>query len=62
MSDDERFEMLYCDNVHCRVNTFERGVAGRCPRCHDVGLPLNGPAQRYGGVDENAKHVPGSEG
>jgi hypothetical protein len=43
-ADDEatydRFEMLYCDNLHCRVNTFERGPqsAGRCPGCNDPGI------------------------
>lgn len=35
-----RYEMLYCDNMACRVNTFERGAqsAGRCPGCNEPGL------------------------
>jgi hypothetical protein len=38
----DRFEMLYCDNPRCRVNTFERGAqsAGRCPGCNDKGIPV----------------------
>jgi hypothetical protein len=31
------FEMLYCDNLACRVNTFERGASGLCPRCGALG-------------------------
>jgi|APEBP8051072661_1049379.scaffolds.fasta_scaffold02341_6 hypothetical protein len=46
----DRFTMLYCDNMRCRVNTFERGdgtdwvtkVPGKCPGCGEVGLPLDG--------------------
>ena len=30
------FDMLYCDNIRCRVNEFERGKSGQCPAC---GMP-----------------------
>lgn len=39
---DAQFAMLYCDNVACRVNTFETGprpLLG-CPACGDEGLPI----------------------
>jgi hypothetical protein len=32
-----RYLMLYCDNIRCRVNTFEHGSNGRCPGCNRVG-------------------------
>jgi hypothetical protein len=41
--DDRRFEMLYCDEIRCRVNEFERGrpiMQARCPGCGTVGLPI----------------------
>lgn len=42
MADDatyDRYEMLYCDNMQCRVNTFERGTGqGRCPGCGEPGI------------------------
>lgn len=42
---DDQFQMLYCDKVACRVNTFERGDGsdnrrgdtGRCPACGEPG-------------------------
>ena len=34
----DRFEMLYCDTVWCRVNTFERGNMGQCPGCNRQGI------------------------
>lgn len=42
MSDDDftQYEMMYCDNMQCRVNTFERGVNEVCPGCESVGEPL----------------------
>lgn len=43
MSDDDPFEMLYCDDIRCRVNTFERGRPtheARCPGCDSIGLPI----------------------
>lgn len=48
MSTDEPYEMLYCDQPRCRVNTFERGdgsddvrgESGRCPGCGRVGEVL----------------------
>lgn len=43
----DAFDMLYCDNAACRVNTFERGGggqgdwrdsrAGKCPGCGRFG-------------------------
>lgn len=42
MSED-RFDMMYCDNVACRVNEFERGnglSAGYCPACEHQGVDL----------------------
>ncbi len=36
------FEMVYCDNPGCRVNTFEVGnlpLLG-CPACPDPGHPI----------------------
>lgn len=42
------YQMLYCDNPACRVNTFERGerteyrnTTGRCPGCYKVGKPVD---------------------
>jgi len=40
---EDRFEMLYCDDMSCRVNEFERGTgnsAGHCPGCESRGLPI----------------------
>lgn len=45
MTTTEPYEMLYCDRVLCRVNTFERGDGsdnvrsedGRCPGCGRFG-------------------------
>ena len=44
----DRYQMLYCDNMKCRVNTFERGdgsdsIRGRsgiCPGCGSEGEEL----------------------
>ena len=44
----DRFEMLYCDDRWCRVNTFERGDGsddvrgwvGLCPGCRSEGEEL----------------------
>lgn len=41
----EKYQMLYCDNLRCRVNTFERGdgsdyvhgIDGLCPGCGNEG-------------------------
>lgn len=43
----DAFDMMYCDNAGCRVNTFERGGGGegdwhdrsarRCPGCGTFG-------------------------
>lgn len=38
--DGGRFQMLYCDLVSCRVNTFERGDSGECPGCGEPGEVL----------------------
>lgn len=40
-TNDTRFEMLYCDNIACRVNTFERGEGGECPACKVLGEVLD---------------------
>lgn len=40
---DDPYEMLYCDDIRCRVNTFERGypsAAAACPGCGSRGLPI----------------------
>lgn len=37
---DNYFEMLYCDNISCQVNTFERWITGWCPACGDRGLEV----------------------
>ena len=31
------YEMLYCDHMDCRVNTFEAGDCGDCPACQFPG-------------------------
>ena len=44
----DRYQMLYCDNAKCRVNTFERGdgtdsihgTDGLCPGCGSEGEEL----------------------
>lgn len=36
----ERFQMLYCDDAKCRVNTFECGASGFCPGCGKPGEVL----------------------
>lgn len=38
------FTMLYCDNIRCRVNTFECGgsIGGAvCPACHHIGEEMD---------------------
>lgn len=45
----EKFNMLYCDDAGCRVNTFERGdgsddvdgVSGKCPACGSDGIEMD---------------------
>jgi len=41
MAESDRFEMLYCDDVSCRVNTFEAGSNGKCPGCDAVGYRVS---------------------
>lgn len=41
MSDEARYEMLYCDRVSCRVNTFEAGSNGKCPGCDEAGFRVS---------------------
>lgn len=45
----DKYLMLYCDNPHCRVNTFERGDGsdrvidhrpGLCPGCSREGYEI----------------------
>lgn len=46
----DKFQMLYCDQAWCRVNTFERGdgtdsvrgIDGPCPGCIRPGIPIEG--------------------
>lgn len=33
----DKYDMLYCDQNLCRVNTFERGEDSRCPGCNRTG-------------------------
>ncbi len=32
--------MVYCDNMQCRVNTFEVGANSTCPGCGRIGFDL----------------------
>lgn len=34
------YEMLYCDDAQCRVNTFEAGTQGTCPGCTKPGYEI----------------------
>ena len=49
MDEEDKYLMLYCDNMQCSVNTFEQGdgsehvyvkTPGRCPGCGRVGEAL----------------------
>lgn len=46
MAMQDPYEMLYCDETRCLVNTFEAGRDGQCPGCHEPGLPI--PPRKQG--------------
>lgn len=45
MTEEAKYEMLYCDQVSCRVNTFEAGTSGKCPGCEEVGFRVSDGSQ-----------------
>lgn len=41
MAETDPYSMLYCDQIRCRVNTFEAGDDSTCPGCGHIGENLS---------------------